>query len=70
MKEVKAPMAGNVLKIVVSKGDVIEKGDHIVVLETMKMEIHVNSHFSGIVKEIKVSHNDFVNEDEIIAIIE
>lgn len=70
MQEVKAMMAGNVWKIQVSVGDVVEEDQDIVILESMKMEIPIAAEESGTVKEIKVAEGDFVNEGDVIAIIE
>ncbi|GGA62107.1 acetyl-CoA carboxylase biotin carboxyl carrier protein subunit [Ornithinibacillus halotolerans] len=70
MNEVKAMMAGNVWKIVVAVGDTVEEDQDIVILESMKMEIPIAAEESGVVKEIKVQEGDFVNEGDIIAIIE
>lgn len=70
MQEIKAMMAGNVWKIVVSVGDTVEEDQDIVILESMKMEIPIAAEESGTVKEIKVAEGDFVNEGDVIAIIE
>lgn len=42
-----APMQGTVVKIAVNEGDVVEKGDLIIVLEAMKMEQPLTAHKSG-----------------------
>jgi len=70
MYEVKATMAGSVWKIVVQEGDSVTSGQDIVILESMKMEIPLASEQDGVVKEIKVSEGDFVNEGDVIATIE
>ncbi|MDC3425906.1 acetyl-CoA carboxylase biotin carboxyl carrier protein subunit [Aquibacillus sp. 3ASR75-11] len=70
MSEVKANMAGSVWKIVVSQGEAVTKGQDIVILESMKMEIPLAAEVDGVVKEIKVSEGDFVNDGDTIAIIE
>ncbi|MEN1969983.1 acetyl-CoA carboxylase biotin carboxyl carrier protein subunit [Lentibacillus sp. N15] len=70
MMEVKASMAGSVWKIAVSVGEQIEEDQDIVILESMKMEIPIASEDEGTVKEIKVEEGDFVNEGDVIAIIE
>lgn len=70
MHEVKASMAGNVWKITVDQGDKVEAGQDIVILESMKMEIPIASEQAGTVKELKVAEEDFVNEGDVIAIIE
>ncbi|WP_100010852.1 acetyl-CoA carboxylase biotin carboxyl carrier protein subunit [Lentibacillus sediminis] len=70
MEEVKATMAGNVWKIVVKEGEQVEEDQDIVILESMKMEIPIAAEEDGTVKELKVTEGDFVNEGDVIAIIE
>lgn len=70
MEEVKASMAGSVWKIVVKAGDSIQAGEDVVILESMKMEIPIGAETSGTVKEIKIAEGDFVNEGDVIAVIE
>ncbi|MEA3282427.1 MAG: sodium-extruding oxaloacetate decarboxylase subunit alpha [Euryarchaeota archaeon] len=53
-------MHGMVLGLKVSKGDVVEEGDVVAVIEAMKMENNIHSPHSGIVKEIFVSEGDTV----------
>lgn len=68
--EVKATMAGSVWKITVEQGQTIEEGQDVVILESMKMEIPITAEQSGILKALKVNEGDFVNEGDVIAIIE
>ncbi|SES78262.1 acetyl-CoA carboxylase biotin carboxyl carrier protein [Oceanobacillus limi] len=70
MTEVKANMAGNVWKVVVKQGDSVEADQDVVILESMKMEIPIATEEAGTVKELKVAEGDFVNEGDIIAIID
>lgn len=70
MEEVKATMAGNVWKIVVKVGDEVEEDQDVAILESMKMEIPIPAEDGGTVKELKVSEGDFVNEGDVIAILE
>ncbi|RKQ37587.1 acetyl-CoA carboxylase biotin carboxyl carrier protein subunit [Oceanobacillus halophilus] len=70
MTEVKASMTGNVWKIVVQKGEQVEEGQEMVILESMKMEIPITAEITGTVQELKVAEGDFVNEDDVIAVIE
>jgi acetyl-CoA carboxylase biotin carboxyl carrier protein len=66
MNNVKAVMAGNVWKLLVKPGDVVEDGQDIAILESMKMEIPITADFGGVVKEVKVSEGDFVNEEDVL----
>ncbi|TQS74341.1 acetyl-CoA carboxylase biotin carboxyl carrier protein subunit [Ornithinibacillus gellani] len=70
MQEVKASMAGSVWKITVQVGEQVEADQDVVILESMKMEIPIAAEEAGTVKELKVAEGDFVNEGDVIAIIE
>lgn len=70
MNEVKASMAGNMWKIVVKVGDQVEAGTDVAILESMKMEIPIATEQAGTVKEIKVNEGDFINEGDVIVVIE
>ncbi|HLQ98152.1 MAG TPA: acetyl-CoA carboxylase biotin carboxyl carrier protein subunit [Candidatus Dormibacteraeota bacterium] len=70
MKEIKASMAGSIWQIHVSVGDQVAKGQDVVVLESMKMEIPIATESAGIVKEVKMGEGDFVNEGDVILVIE
>ena len=66
MKEITSNMAGNVWKILVNVGEEIEAEQEVVILESMKMEIPIESEDSGKVTEIKVKEGDFVNEGDVL----
>lgn len=68
--EVKAHITGTVWKIEVGVGDEIEEDDTVVILESMKMEIPVESPANGRVKEIKVEEGQSVTEGDVLAVIE
>lgn len=69
MKEVTAAMAGTVLNILVGQGDEISAGQEVIILESMKMEIPVESQEEGRVIEIKVNIGDFVNEGDLLLVV-
>ncbi|MQB00881.1 MAG: biotin/lipoyl-binding carrier protein [Actinobacteria bacterium] len=69
-EEVLAEMVANVWKIVVSQGDVIEEGDTICILESMKMEIPVEATVGGTVSSINVAEGGVVQEGDVIAVID
>lgn len=70
MSEVIASMAGNVWKVLVKAGDQIEADQDVVILESMKMEIPIAAEFDGTVVEVKINEGDFVNEGDVIVVIE
>ena len=51
-KVVEAPMPGNIFKILVKPGDVVSKGQNVLVLEAMKMENNITSDYAGKVNRI------------------
>ncbi|MDO4478362.1 MAG: biotin/lipoyl-binding carrier protein [Lachnospiraceae bacterium] len=65
--EVAAQVAGMVWKVVAKVGDSLKKGDNIVILEAMKMEIPVVAPEDGVVAGINVSEGDTVNNGDLIA---
>lgn len=70
MKEITSSMAGTVLNVKVGNGDEIAAGQEVLTLESMKMEIPVESQDGGKVVELKVNIGDFVNEGDILLVIE
>ena len=54
-KTVKSPMPGRVVKVLVAKGDVVEVGQGLMVLEAMKMENEVRARVAGTVAEVHVA---------------
>lgn len=68
--DVQAEMVANVWKVVVAPGDAVEEGDPLVILESMKMEIPVESPTGGVVKELRVQEGGVVQEGDVIAVVE
>lgn len=69
MTEIKATMSGSVWKVEVKENDEVREDDVLVILESMKMEIPIESTEDGIVDSLKVSEGDFIQEDDTIATI-
>jgi acetyl-CoA carboxylase biotin carboxyl carrier protein len=70
MNNIVAVMAGNVWKILVNTGDQVEEGQDVVILESMKMEIPITADFDGVVKEVRINEGDFVNEEDVLIVLE
>ena len=66
ISEVKAPMPGLVLDVLVSPGDTVEVGQKILVLEAMKMENAIKSPTAGVVASINVSKGQAVDKNYIL----
>ena len=63
-------MQGSVWKVEVSEGSSVAEGDVIMILESMKMEIPVESPVAGKVISLTVAPEDPVEEDQVLAVIE
>jgi acetyl-CoA carboxylase biotin carboxyl carrier protein len=70
MTEVLAEMVANVWKVLVSPGHPVAVGDPLVILESMKMEIPVESPMAGTVTEVRVQEGRVVQEGDVIAVVE
>jgi acetyl-CoA carboxylase biotin carboxyl carrier protein len=68
--EIRAEMVANVWKVVAAKGDSVDDGDTLVILESMKMEIPVLAESAGVIAEIAVNEGDVVQEGDLIARVE
>lgn len=64
-----APISGKVLGVKVKVGDKISKGQTVAVIEAMKLENEVPSTSDGIVKEVKVSTGDSVNNNDVLIVL-
>ncbi|HEY0608782.1 MAG TPA: acetyl-CoA carboxylase biotin carboxyl carrier protein subunit [Chitinophaga sp.] len=70
VNDIKAPMPGLVLKVLVEPGQTIRKGDPVLVLEAMKMENVFKSAADAIVKAIKVAPGTAVEKGEVLIVLE
>lgn len=63
-------MPGTVIKLMVSKGDRVNQGDHLMITEAMKMETTVQAPFSGVVKELYVQNGEAITPNDLLIEIE
>ncbi|MDH3431107.1 MAG: sodium-extruding oxaloacetate decarboxylase subunit alpha [Gammaproteobacteria bacterium] len=66
---VRAVLAGNIFKVHVAEGDVVDKGDPLLVVEAMKMETNVVAPKAGTIAQVAVAEGDVVAVgDKLLAI--
>ncbi|MBO8162240.1 MAG: acetyl-CoA carboxylase biotin carboxyl carrier protein subunit [Brevibacillus sp.] len=70
MKKVTANMAGTVINLLVKAGDSVQAGQDVIVLESMKMEVPIQSEAAGTVTDVKVNIGDFVNDGDVLVVLE
>lgn len=64
MTTIKSSVSGTVVKILVQPGEQINEGDEILIIESMKMEIPLESEEGGEVLELLVAEGDAVTEEQ------
>tara|TARA_B100002003_G_scaffold250345_1_gene289486 strand:+ start:4964 stop:5191 length:228 start_codon:yes stop_codon:yes gene_type:complete len=68
--EIRSEVTGNVWKVEVAVGDHVDAEDALLILESMKMEIPVETPCAGVVSELLVKEEDAVEEGQVVVIIE
>ncbi|HMV22904.1 MAG TPA: acetyl-CoA carboxylase biotin carboxyl carrier protein subunit [Saprospiraceae bacterium] len=66
INEIKAPMPGLVIDVLVTPGQTIQKGDSLLILEAMKMENVLKAAGDGVIDQICVSKGDAVEKNHIM----
>lgn len=66
LKELKAPMPGLVLKVMVKEGDVVRKNDPLLILEAMKMENVIKSTGDATVKKVHAQERAAVEKGQLL----
>ncbi len=67
--EVRAPLAGSVIDVVVSVGQQVAEGDPVLIVEAMKMETEVRANTGGTVQSIAVKKGDAIAADQLLLTI-
>ena len=65
-----APMPGKIVRLLVTKGDLVEAGQGIVVMEAMKMQNELKAHRAGVVTASPIAEGGTVSAGEVLASIE
>ncbi len=66
INDIKAPMPGLVLNILVENGQSIQKGDALLILEAMKMENVLKAPSDGVIRKVRISKGDKVEKNQIM----
>lgn len=70
INEIKAPMPGLILDVMVSAGQAIKEGENLLVLEAMKMENTITAPRDAVIKSIQVEKGKTVSKNEVIIELE
>lgn len=66
VSEVKAPMPGLVLDVLVNRGDKVSMDQPLLILEAMKMENVIKSPVDGSIKRVSISTKDSVEKNQVL----
>lgn len=61
---------GTVVKVDVSEGDFIKKGNRLYIYEAMKMKNRAYSFVEGTVKEVRIKVNDIISKGQLLFLID
>src|SRR5260370_17246728 len=65
-----SPHQGILVSIAVKAGDVVQSGQHVAVMEAMKMQFMVESSSNGVVRQILVSEGEAISTGQPLLFIE
>jgi acetyl-CoA carboxylase biotin carboxyl carrier protein len=67
MVRVQSPVTGTIFKLLIGVGESVNQGDSILVIESMKMEIPLESPCAGSLQALLVVEGDHVEEGQVLA---
>ena len=67
--QVKSPLPGSVIKVLVAEGQAVKRGDTLLTLESMKMENAIMAEQDGTVKQIAVTPGQNVMQDDLLIVL-
>ncbi|HVA77018.1 MAG TPA: acetyl-CoA carboxylase biotin carboxyl carrier protein subunit [Candidatus Binataceae bacterium] len=68
--EIKSPAVGKVLRLMVEAGAHVVRGDEVMVIESMKVEIPIKAPSAGRLREFRVKAGDHLQRGAVLAVIE
>jgi biotin carboxyl carrier protein len=70
LKELKAPISGQIIDVSAIPGREVKRGELVIILEAMKMENQIRSPIKGRIKEIKVKKGQSVKSGDVLLTFE
>ncbi len=67
---IKSPLPGVVLDVFVHEGDSVKAGQHVMLLEAMKMENNIDAPKDCVIKQIRARKGDSVMEGDVLIVLE
>lgn len=67
--EVRAPLAGSIIDVLVTVGQQVNDGDPVIVIEAMKMETEIRANASGTIQSIAIKKGETIQSDQILMTI-
>ncbi len=67
---IEIPITGKILSVDVKPGDVVQEGDTLCMLESMKMENPILAPVAGTVSKVGVTVNQTVQPGDVVAVID
>ncbi|MDZ7739498.1 MAG: biotin/lipoyl-containing protein [Bacteroidales bacterium] len=64
--EIKAPLPGIILQVMVKPGDKVAKGQKLLIMEAMKMENEIKAEQDGEIVSVKVTSGQSVLQEEVL----
>lgn len=69
INRIESLVTGTVWKLERQTGDSVAKGDTILIIESMKMEIPIEAPAAGTLQELLVAEGESVNEGQVLAVV-
>jgi pyruvate carboxylase len=70
MHHVSATMPGLIADVKTSKGSEVKKGDVLMVLEAMKMQVNIAAPKDGVIRDVPLQKGDIVESGDLLAVFE